>query len=62
MLATQNDDGTPHLAPVMFLFDGERIIIETGAVTRKARRTPSSASRSKICGSFRGTSPPGYVL
>lgn len=37
VLATQNDDATPHLAPVMFLFDGERILIETGAATRKAR-------------------------
>lgn len=37
MLATQNDDNTPHLAPVMFLFDGECILIETGAPTRKAR-------------------------
>jgi len=37
VLATQNDDGTPHLAPVMFLFDEERVIIETGAATRKAR-------------------------
>ena len=37
VLATQNDDGTPHVAPVWFHFDGERIIIETGAATRKAR-------------------------
>jgi len=37
VLTTQNDDGTPHVAPVMFLFDGHRIIIETGAATRKAR-------------------------
>ena len=37
VLATQNDDGTPHLAPVMFVFDDERIVIETGAATRKAR-------------------------
>lgn len=37
VLTTQNEDGTPHLAPVMFLFDGDRILIETGTVTRKAR-------------------------
>ena len=37
VLATQNDDGTPHVARVWFHFDGERIIIETGAATRKAR-------------------------
>ena len=37
VLATQNGDGTPHLAPVMFLFDHERIVVETGAATRKAR-------------------------
>ncbi len=37
VLATQNDDGAPHLAPVMFLFENERIVIETGTATRKAR-------------------------
>jgi len=37
VLTTQNDDGTPHLAPVMFLYDGEQILIETGTSTRKAR-------------------------
>lgn len=36
VLATQNDDGTPHLAPVMFLYDNDHILIETGAATRKA--------------------------
>jgi PPOX class probable F420-dependent enzyme len=37
VLATQNDDGTPHLAPAMFLFDDDRIVVATGAATRKAR-------------------------
>ncbi len=41
VLATQNDDRSPHLAPVMFLFDDDGIVIETGATTRKARNLAS---------------------
>lgn len=37
VLGTQNDDATSHLVPVMFLYDNEQILIETGAATRKAR-------------------------
>lgn len=48
VLATQNDDGTPHLAPVMFLFDGERIVVETGATTRKARNVASRGHASVL--------------
>lgn len=48
VLATQNDDGTPHLAPVMFLFDGERIVVETGAATRKARNVAARGHASVL--------------
>jgi hypothetical protein len=37
VLATQNNDGTPHVAAVMLLSDNEGIVVETGATTRKAR-------------------------
>lgn len=37
VLGTENDDGSVHLAPVMFLLHNERILIETAAATRKAR-------------------------
>ena len=37
VLATENDDGSVHLAPVMFLYTDGRILIETAAATRKAR-------------------------
>ena len=37
MLGTENDDRTVHLAPVMFLLDGTRILIETSTASRKAR-------------------------
>ena len=48
VLATQNDDGTPHLAPVMFLFDNERIVVETGAATRKARNVAARRDASAL--------------
>jgi len=47
-LATQNDDGTPHIAPVMFLLDSERIVIETGAATRKARNVAARRDASVL--------------
>jgi hypothetical protein len=37
VLCTQNDDGSPHLVPVMFLRDRGRLVVETGRATRKAR-------------------------
>jgi len=37
VLGTENDDRTVHLAPVMFLLDGTRILIETSTASRKAR-------------------------
>lgn len=39
VLGTENDDGSVHLVPVLFLFDHEHthILVETAAVTRKAR-------------------------
>ena len=39
VLATRNDDGSPHLAPVMFLFANERIAIETGGISTARRRS-----------------------
>lgn len=39
VLGTENDDGTVHLAPVLFLYQHEsgRVLVETAAATRKAR-------------------------
>lgn len=48
VVGTQNPDGSPHLAPVMFLFDGRRILVETGATTRKARNVASRGSASVL--------------
>lgn len=48
VVATQNDDATPHLAPVMFLFDGRRIVFETGAGTRKARNVAARGHASVL--------------
>lgn len=48
VLATPNDDGTAHLAPVMFLFDNERVAIETGAATRKARNVAARGHASVL--------------
>lgn len=45
VLATQNDDATPHLVPVMFLYDNDQILVETGATTRKALRAGSARGR-----------------
>jgi len=37
VLGTQNDDGGISLAPVIFLLDDGRILVETSAATPKAR-------------------------
>lgn len=37
ILGTENPDGSVHIVPVMYRLDGERIAIQTGAGTRKAR-------------------------
>jgi len=37
VLGTESDDGTPHLVPVMYLYDSGQVLIETGAATHKAR-------------------------
>ena len=37
VLGTRNGDGSVHLVPVMYGVDGDRILIETGLATRKAR-------------------------
>lgn len=36
-LATVRDDGSPHLAPVWFLMDGDELVFNTGAETVKGR-------------------------
>ena len=48
VLGTQNDDATPHLVPVMFLYDNEQILIETGAATRKARNVAARGHASVL--------------
>lgn len=35
VLGTSNDDGSTHLAPVMYRHEGGRLLIETSAATRK---------------------------
>ena len=45
-LATQNRDGTIHLTPVWFLFDGERFCFESFSGSRKVnnlRRNPTAS-------------------
>lgn len=37
VLGTENDDGSVHLAPVMYGFDEDSFLVETSAATRKAR-------------------------
>lgn len=37
VLGTRNPDGSVRLVPVMYGVDGDRILIETGLATRKAR-------------------------
>jgi PPOX class probable F420-dependent enzyme len=37
VIATLNDDGSPHTTPVGFLFDGDRFLIQSGARSRKVR-------------------------
>ncbi|MER6347935.1 PPOX class F420-dependent oxidoreductase [Streptomyces sp. NPDC001595] len=36
-LATVRDDGSPHLAPVWFLLDGDEVVFNTGKGTVKGR-------------------------
>ena len=48
VLATENDDGSVHLAPVMFLYADERILIETAATTRKARNVAARPTASVL--------------
>lgn len=48
VLATENADGTAHVAPLMFLFDGEEILVETGAATRKARNVEARGRASVL--------------
>ncbi|MGZ5352477.1 MAG: pyridoxamine 5'-phosphate oxidase family protein [Actinomycetota bacterium] len=40
-VGTTNADGSIHLAYVLFLFEDDRILIETSSVTRKARNVAS---------------------
>jgi PPOX class probable F420-dependent enzyme len=36
-LATQNSDGSMHVVPILYRFDGQRFLMATSATTRKAR-------------------------
>lgn len=36
-LATRDPDGTQHVVPVVYLYDGERFLVATSSATRKAR-------------------------
>ncbi len=48
VLGTENDDRTVHLAPVMFLLDGARILIETSTASRKARNLAARPQASVV--------------
>jgi PPOX class probable F420-dependent enzyme len=48
VLGTENDDRTVHLAPVMFLLDGTRILIETSTASRKARNLAARPQASVV--------------
>ncbi len=48
VLGTDNDDRTVHLAPVMFLLDGARILIETSTASRKARNLAARPQASVV--------------
>src|SRR5207237_7411137 len=37
ILATTNDDGSIHMTPVWFLFEGERLFVECHSTSRKAK-------------------------
>jgi len=37
MLATVRRDGSPHVAPVWFVLDGDDVVLTTGAATAKGR-------------------------
>lgn len=41
VLGTENDDGSSHLAPVMYRVDGDVFLMETSQHTRKARNVAS---------------------
>ncbi|MGZ5353817.1 MAG: pyridoxamine 5'-phosphate oxidase family protein [Actinomycetota bacterium] len=45
-VGTTNADGSIHLAYVLFLFEDDRILIETSSVTRKARNVASRPAAS----------------
>jgi PPOX class probable F420-dependent enzyme len=48
VLGTENEDRTVHLAPVMFLLDGTRILIETSTASRKARNLTARPQASVV--------------
>jgi nitroimidazol reductase NimA-like FMN-containing flavoprotein (pyridoxamine 5'-phosphate oxidase superfamily) len=44
ILATQNEDGSMHLTPVWYLFQGGRLLVGTSASSRKARNIAARPS------------------
>ena len=47
-LATLNDDGSIHLTPVWYLFEGERFFVESGASARKVKNILARSRASLI--------------
>jgi len=40
-LATRNDDGSTHMTPVWFLFENDRLYVQSSSMTRKAKNIMS---------------------
>jgi hypothetical protein len=58
-VGTLNEDGSIHLAYVIFLFDGTRFFFETASVTNKAR---NAAARDQASIMIQGTAATGRNL
>jgi PPOX class probable F420-dependent enzyme len=54
ILATQNEDGSIHLTPVWYLFQGGRLLVGTSSSSRKARNIAARPSVSLIVDTRKG--------
>lgn len=55
MLATVRRDGSPHVAPVWFVLDGDDVVLTTGAATAKGRNLRRDA---RVCLAVDDPRPP----
>lgn len=54
-LATVREDGRPHVVPVWFVMDGEKLVFNTGANTAKGKNIKRN---SEVCLSIDNPNPP----